>query len=48
MMLIEKEVCFAQAARKTAQKIVAEDPSLSNHPALAQRVANAGKELHGE
>jgi len=37
-----------QAAREEAQKIVAEDPTLSHHPALAERVANAGRELHGE
>ncbi|HEY4517073.1 MAG TPA: hypothetical protein VJG64_03970 [Candidatus Paceibacterota bacterium] len=37
-----------QAARESAQKIVVGDPQLSNHPALARRVATAGKELHGE
>jgi len=36
------------AARAEAQKLVAKDPSLSNYPALAQRVASAGQELHGE
>lgn len=37
-----------QAAREAAQALVQKDPTLSNHPALAHRVANAGKELHGE
>ena len=37
-----------QAAREAAQSLVAEDPTLSHHPALAERVANANKELHGE
>ena len=37
-----------QAARESAQKIVAQDPTLSNHPSLAERVTNASKELHGE
>ena len=37
-----------QAAREAAQSLVQKDPTLSSHPALAQRVANAGKELHGE
>ncbi|HEY4517077.1 MAG TPA: ATP-dependent DNA helicase RecG [Candidatus Paceibacterota bacterium] len=37
-----------QAARDTAQSLVRKDPTLSNHPALAERVANASKELHGE
>ena len=36
------------AARETAQSLVQKDPTLSNHPGLAERVANAGKELHGE
>ncbi len=36
------------AAREEAFALVQKDPALSNHPALAQRVANAGKELHGE
>ena len=36
------------AARAEAQKLVAKAPSLSNYPALAQRVASAGQELHGE
>lgn len=36
------------AARTEAQALVAQDPKLSNHPALAERVANDDKELHGE
>ncbi len=37
-----------RAAREEAFAVVAQDPNLSHHPALAQRVANAGKELHAE
>ena len=35
------------AAREAAQVLVRQDPTLANHSALAQRVADAGKELHG-
>ena len=37
-----------EAARAEAQKLVAEDPSLSNHPALAERVSSVSSELHSE
>ena len=37
-----------QAAREEAQKLVAEDPTLSNYPALASRVTNTSNELHSE
>ena len=37
-----------KAAREEAQRLIAEDPWLSKYPALAERVANAGQELHGE
>ena len=43
-----KNVKLIQAARTEAQKIIGEDPFLSKYPALAQRVASAGQELHGE
>ena len=37
-----------QAAREEAFALVQKDPTLSNHSALAARVANAGNELHAE
>ena len=43
-----KNVKLIRAARDEAQKIIGEDPFLSKYPALAQRVASAGAELHGE
>ena len=43
-----KNVKLIQAARTEAQSLVESDPTLSKHPALAQRVASAGAELHGE
>ncbi len=43
-----KNVKLIQAARVEAQKIVAENPTLSTYPALAARIASAGAELHGE
>ncbi len=43
-----KNVKLIQAARVEAQTLVEKDPTLSNYPALAARVASAGAELHGE
>ncbi|OGG51964.1 hypothetical protein A2704_00340, partial [Candidatus Kaiserbacteria bacterium RIFCSPHIGHO2_01_FULL_54_36b] len=43
-----KNVKLIQAARDEAQALIACDPTLSNYPALAKRVANARQELHGE
>ena len=43
-----KNVKLIRAAREEAGTIVHEDPSLSRYPALATRVGNAEKELHGE
>lgn len=43
-----KNVKLIQAARVEAQRIVEKDPILAHHPALAQRVASAGAELHSE
>lgn len=37
-----------QAAREEAIELVASDPTLNNHAALAKRVANAALELHTE
>ena len=43
-----KNVKLIQAARTEAQALVAKDPTLSRHPALAQRVLSASLELHSE
>ena len=43
-----KNVKLIQAARTEAQALVENDPALAHHQALAQRVASAGAELHGE
>ncbi len=43
-----KNIKLIQAAREEAQKIVAENPTLSKYQALAERVASAGSELHRE
>jgi ATP-dependent DNA helicase RecG len=43
-----KNVKLIQAARAEAQRIIAENPGLSNYPALAERIADAGQKLHGE
>ena len=43
-----KNVKLIQAARTEAQALIARDPQLAHHPALAQRVASAGQELHSE
>ncbi|MDO8514215.1 MAG: ATP-dependent DNA helicase RecG [bacterium] len=43
-----KNVKLIRAARTEAQALVAKDPTLSKYLALAQRVASAGQELHGE
>ena len=43
-----KNVKLIQAAREEAQKLVAKDPTLSKHPALAARAALAGEGLHSE
>ncbi|MDO8576587.1 MAG: ATP-dependent DNA helicase RecG [bacterium] len=43
-----KNVKLIQAARTEAQSLVEKDPTLSNYPALAERVASAGAELHSE
>ncbi|MBI5457782.1 ATP-dependent DNA helicase RecG [Candidatus Kaiserbacteria bacterium] len=43
-----KNVKLIQAARTEAQSLVEHDPSLVNYPALAERVASAGAELHSE
>jgi ATP-dependent DNA helicase RecG len=37
-----------QAAREEAQALIARDPSLSAHPALAQRIKEIAGELHAE
>ena len=37
-----------QVAREAAQRIVVEDPQLSNHSALLERITDANQELHGE
>ncbi len=43
-----KNVRLIQAAREEAQRVVAEDASLSKHKALADRVASASLLNHGE
>lgn len=43
-----KNVKLIRAAREEAQKIIVKDPSLSNYPALAQRVSSGASELHSE
>ena len=43
-----KNVKLIQAARTEAQALVEKNPTLSNYPALAQRVASAGEKLHIE
>jgi ATP-dependent DNA helicase RecG len=43
-----KNIKLIKAAREEAQAIIAKDPTLSNYPTLAERVASAGQELHGE
>jgi len=43
-----KNVKLIQAARTEAQALITRDPSLTKYPALAERVASAGQELHGE
>lgn len=43
-----KNVKLIQAAREEAQRIVAEDPTLSKHKALATRVASASAQNHNE
>lgn len=43
-----KNVKLIQAARTEAQALIERDPTLTQHTALAERVASAGQELHGE
>jgi len=43
-----KNLKLVRAARDEAQNVIAKDPALSNHPALAKRVAGVGQEMHGE
>ena len=43
-----KNVKLIRAAREEAQKIIAEDPSLSKHAELASRVKQTGEKLHTE
>lgn len=43
-----KNVKLIQAAREEAYKLIKEDPTLANHPALAARAAQAGSDLHSE
>jgi hypothetical protein len=43
-----KNVKLIRAARDEAAAVVAADPSLSRHPALAARAAKARGELHNE
>jgi hypothetical protein len=43
-----KNVKLIQAAREEAVAIVAEDPALSKHKALADRVASASALHHSE
>jgi ATP-dependent DNA helicase RecG len=43
-----KNLKLIQAARQEAQALVAQDPSLVNHPALAKKVSALSAELHSE
>lgn len=43
-----KNIKLIQAARETAQHLVAQDPDLSAHPALKERAALVGQRAHGE
>lgn len=43
-----KNVKLIQAARTEAQRIIVENPTLSDYPALAARVASAEVEIHNE
>ena len=43
-----KNVKLIQAAREEAQEIAAHDPGLARYPALRERIAIVGRELHSE
>ena len=43
-----KNIKLIRAAREEAQSLVADDPALSKHVALLDRVTHAGAQLHAE
>jgi hypothetical protein len=43
-----KNLKLIRAAREEADSLIRKDPSLSNYPALRERIESASSELHGE
>jgi ATP-dependent DNA helicase RecG len=43
-----KNIKMVEAARAEAQKLIAEDPELTNHPRIREKIAHLGETLHME